>query len=62
MLHGAADPHPGRMILAGLKPFLPWMEYVEWEQCGHYPWLEAGVRDEFFGVVRDWLGGRGGTG
>jgi pimeloyl-ACP methyl ester carboxylesterase len=37
MLHGDYDPHPGRMILAGLKPYLPQVEYREFAQCGHYP-------------------------
>ncbi len=55
MLHGAVDPHPGRLILASLKPHLPRLEYREWERCGHYPWLEKTVRDEFFAVVRQWL-------
>jgi pimeloyl-ACP methyl ester carboxylesterase len=55
MLHGAADPHPGRMIRASLEPHLPQLEYVEWEQCGHYPWLENAVRDDFFAVLGAWL-------
>ncbi len=56
MLHGAVDPHPGRMIRAGLQPYLPQLEYREWERCGHYPWLEKAVRDEFFAVLSAWLG------
>jgi pimeloyl-ACP methyl ester carboxylesterase len=55
MLHGAADPHPGRMIRASLEPYLPQLEYREWERCGHYPWLEKAVRDDFFAVLRAWL-------
>jgi len=55
MLHGAYDPHPGRMIRASLQPHLPQLEYVEWERCGHYPWLEKAVRDEFHPVLREWL-------
>jgi pimeloyl-ACP methyl ester carboxylesterase len=55
MLHGAVDPHPGRMIRASLEPHLPQLEYLEWEQCGHYPWLERAVREEFFAVLRAWL-------
>ncbi len=58
MLHGAVDPHPGRAIQAGLKPHLPQLEYREWPQCGHYPWLEKAVRDEFFTVLRGWLAGQ----
>ncbi len=58
MLHGAYDPHPGRMIRASLEPYLPQIEYREWERCGHAPWLERDVRDEFFAVLRQWLGSR----
>ena len=55
MLHGAVDPHPGRMIRASLEPHLPQLGYREWERCGHYPWLEKAVREEFFVVLREWL-------
>jgi pimeloyl-ACP methyl ester carboxylesterase len=62
MLHGADDPHPGRLIRAGLEPHIPRLEYHEWERCGHYPWLERGVRDEFFAFLRRWLARRLGPG
>ena len=55
MLHGAADPHPGEMIRASLEPYLPQLEYHRWERCGHYPWLERSVRDEFFDILKEWL-------
>jgi pimeloyl-ACP methyl ester carboxylesterase len=55
MLHGAVDPHPGRMILASLLPYIPQIEYREWERCGHYPWLERCVRGEFFDTLKAWL-------
>ncbi len=55
MLHGAYDPHPGGMIRASLTPFIPQLEYREWERCGHSPWIERAVRDEFFAVLRDWI-------
>ncbi|MBI4307584.1 MAG: alpha/beta hydrolase [Chloroflexi bacterium] len=55
MLHGAVDPHPGGMIRQGLQSYLPQLEYREWERCGHYPWLERAVRDEFYSVLRQWL-------
>lgn len=56
MLHGSFDPHPGPMIRASLERYLPQLEYREWERCGHYPWREKAVRDEFFAVLRSWLG------
>ena len=58
MLHGAVDPHPGQMIRASLDPYIPQLEYREWERCGHYPWLEKATRDEFFSALRAWLASR----
>lgn len=55
MLHGAVDPHPGKMIRDSLIPHLPQLEYLEWERCGHYPWIERGVREAFFQTLGDWL-------
>ncbi len=55
MLHGEQDPHPGHMIRDSLTPHVPQLQYVELDQCGHYPWLERHARDRFYEVVRDWL-------
>ena len=55
MLHGSYDPHPGEMIRDSLLPYLPQLEYVEWERCGHYPWLEKAVREDFFTHLCGWL-------
>jgi pimeloyl-ACP methyl ester carboxylesterase len=55
MVHGTFDPHPGRLIFAGLRPYLPQLEYRELERCGHYPWLERAAADAFFTLVREWL-------
>ncbi len=55
MLHGAYDPHPGQMIRASLEAYLPQLEYRQWDHCGHSPWRERAVREEFFAVLREWL-------
>lgn len=55
MLHGTYDPHPGPMIRASLEPHVPQLEYREWERCGHSPWTERFVRDDFFAVMTGWL-------
>jgi pimeloyl-ACP methyl ester carboxylesterase len=55
MLHGAYDPHPGRMIRDGLRQYLPHLEYREFERCGHDPWVEKHAREEFFEALRSWL-------
>jgi pimeloyl-ACP methyl ester carboxylesterase len=55
MLHGTYDPHPGRMIRDSLLPYLPQLQYREFERCGHQPWMEKAVREEFFAALKDWL-------
>lgn len=55
MIHGAEDPHPGRMIHDTLHPLMPQLEYIELERCGHYPWRERHARDAFYRVLRGWL-------
>jgi pimeloyl-ACP methyl ester carboxylesterase len=55
MLHGGYDPHPGQMIRASLEPYIPQLEYREWERCGHRPWVEQHCREEFFAVLHDWV-------
>ena len=56
MVHGDFDPHPGPLIFNGLRQYLPQIDYVELEQCGHYPWLEKAASGSFFACVRAWLG------
>lgn len=55
MLHGDYDPHPGKMIRDSLKPFLPLLDYREFEQCGHQPAIERHAHDAFFRTMRYWL-------
>lgn len=55
MIHGAYDPHPGRLIRDGLREFIPQLEYVELERCGHSPWRERAARERFFAELRGWL-------
>jgi pimeloyl-ACP methyl ester carboxylesterase len=55
MLHGDYDPHPGPTIRDSLKPYLPQLEYKQFERCGHSPWTERFARDDFFAALRTWL-------
>jgi pimeloyl-ACP methyl ester carboxylesterase len=55
MVHGTFDPHPGRLIFAGLRRYLPQLEYRELELCGHYAWLERAAAGAFFALIREWL-------
>ncbi len=56
MLHGAVDPHPGEMIRDAIAPYLPQLEFHQWPDCGHYPWLERGAKEAFYSYLRAWLG------
>ena len=31
------------------------LEFHQWERCGHTPWTERYVREEFFSILRAWL-------
>jgi pimeloyl-ACP methyl ester carboxylesterase len=55
MLHGDADPHPGRLISEGLRAYIPQLEYRELPTCGHSPWLERLARKAFFETLNAWL-------
>lgn len=55
MLHGAYDPHPGKMIRDNLKSYMPQLEYVELEKCGHSPATEIWAKEKFFATMQAWL-------
>ncbi len=55
MLHGAYDPHPGTLIRDGLQRFIPQLEYIELDRCGHAPWIEEHARGRFLSILRAWL-------
>ena len=55
MLHGSYDPHPGKMIRDSLKPYLPQLEYLELEKCGHSPAKEKYAKKIFFTILGKWL-------
>jgi pimeloyl-ACP methyl ester carboxylesterase len=47
MLHGDADPHPGRLICESLRPFIAQLTYLELPHCGHKPWIERQTMEAF---------------
>lgn len=55
MLHGSYDPHPGKLIRDGLQQFIPHLKYIEFDQCGHAPWIEEHARGRFLSTLRSWL-------
>ncbi len=58
MIHGAYDPHPGRMIYKVLSKCMPQIEYNELSNCGHSPWKERQAREQFFRTMSAWLKAR----
>ncbi|MBI1817780.1 MAG: alpha/beta hydrolase [Deltaproteobacteria bacterium] len=54
MIHGDVDPHPGPATRDLLRRFIPQLEYVELERCGHEPWRERHARHHFVELVREW--------
>ena len=58
MLHGDADPHPGRLTREDLRMYIPHLEYRELANCGHSPWLERQARDAFLETLKTWLAAR----
>jgi pimeloyl-ACP methyl ester carboxylesterase len=55
MIHGVVDPHPGGPTRDLLRQFIPQLEYIELDRCGHEPWRERHARDRFVECVREWL-------
>jgi pimeloyl-ACP methyl ester carboxylesterase len=54
MIHGDADPHPGQATRDVLRRFIPQLEYIELDRCGHAPWRERYGRTPFIETVREW--------
>lgn len=54
MIHGDVDPHPGPPTRDLLRQFIPQLEYVELDRCGHEPWRERHARGPFVELVREW--------
>jgi len=48
-------PSSGTLIEAVLRERVPQLEYREWQCCGHYPWLEKAVRQDFLAALSDWI-------
>lgn len=56
MIHGDYDPHPGPATRDLLRNYIPQLEYLSLERCGHEPWREQHARESFAAALCDWLG------
>ncbi len=55
MIHGDYDPHPGTATRDLLRKYIPHLEYLNLERCGHEPWREQHARESFAATLCDWL-------
>ena len=56
MIHGDADPHPGRRVFESLAPLIRDIQYRELPRCGHTPWIERHAREAFYELLTECLG------
>ena len=55
MIHGDYDLHPGSATRDLLRKYVPHLEYLNLERCGHEPWREQHARDAFAATLCAWL-------
>lgn len=51
-IHGGYDPHPCAGVQKPLSSVLKDFKFILLKNCGHYPWLEREVREEFFKILK----------
>lgn len=52
-IHGDYDPHPAEGIEKLLLTVVQDFRFILLEKCGHYPWLEKDVKEEFYNVLKN---------
>jgi pimeloyl-ACP methyl ester carboxylesterase len=62
MVHGDVDPHPGPATRDLLRRFIPQLEYLGLERCGHEPWRERQARGRFLELLGGWIQRQGNDG
>ncbi|NQT24702.1 alpha/beta hydrolase [candidate division KSB1 bacterium] len=50
-IHGDYDPHPAEGVRESLSKLLTEFRFILLEKCGHKPWVEKQVRDQFFEIL-----------
>jgi pimeloyl-ACP methyl ester carboxylesterase len=51
-IHGDYDPHPAEGVKDPLSRVLRDFRFILLKNCGHKPWMEKAVRDEFYRIIR----------
>jgi pimeloyl-ACP methyl ester carboxylesterase len=55
-IHGDYDPHPYLGVKEPLKKVLKDFRFVLLPNCGHQPWSERNMGDDFYKILRDEIG------
>jgi pimeloyl-ACP methyl ester carboxylesterase len=55
-IHGDYDPHPAEGVQKPLSTMLKIFRFILLKNCGHKPWIEQQVRDEFYRILKEELG------
>ncbi len=51
-IHGDFDPHPAKGVQEPLSRLLKDFRFILLKKCGHRPWIEKQVRDEFYQILK----------
>ncbi len=51
-IHGDHDPHPAEGVRAPLSEVLKDFRLILLKRCGHKPWIERQVAEEFYDILR----------
>ena len=54
-IHGDYDPHPAEGVESPLSKYISDFRFILLKDCGHDPWLERGVKDGFFEILKEEL-------
>jgi pimeloyl-ACP methyl ester carboxylesterase len=54
-IHGDYDPHPAEGVRRPLSSILKNFRFILLQHCGHKPWIERQVKDEFYKILKEEL-------
>ena len=55
-IHGEYDPHPAAGVQEPLDRKIKDFRFIILERCGHHPWLERQVKQNFYDALRTEIG------
>lgn len=57
-IHGDYDPHPAEGVKIPLANVIKDFRFILLEKCGHRPWLERNVKQEFYSILAKEINGQ----